>query len=210
MQPMPTSSRRNILIASRIRRFGAIVVLCLTPLSSHSAVAEDTGNTDGALPSFVRAEHGAKSCWMTQIPPAQLEAEPGRRAKFVALSMQTEVTPADTDWAGGRTLYNYELSIAFTDGQNSRALGNCLPYGTGKISCSVECDGGGAVVSHADNGAVDVDFAPFGGIRLNYCGEGGDPLRFEPAPEEARFTLQRRPDAECPSVDMPDWDAGID
>lgn len=202
---------------SRIRCLGAVAVLLLGTSHLSASDVSQAGNADGVLSGFVRAEYGARSCWMAEVDPAQLAAEPHRTAKSVALSMQTEISPPDTDWPEGRTLNNYELAIDFTDGRRARALGNCLPHGADAlphgadaIACSVECDGGGVVVTHAGGGAIGVDFAPFGGIRLNYCGEPGEALRFRPTGSEARFTLSRRPQADCPTVTMPDWDAGID
>lgn len=195
---------------SHIRYPGAVAALLLGTSCLFASDVPQAGNTDAILSSFVRAEDGARTCWMAEVSPAQSSAERNRTAKSMALSMQTEVSPPDTDWSEGRTLFNYELSIGFTDGRRARALGNCLPHGDGAISCSVECDGGGVVVTHAETGAVSVDFAPFDGIRLNYCGEPGEALRFRPTGREARFVLQRRPEAECPAVAIPDWDAGID
>lgn len=193
-------------------------IRCLATLfpflfSASSLLAADTfqpGKTDGALPTFVRAEDGARACWRTEIGPSQLVAKPNRTVKSMALSMQTQVSPPDEDWPQGRTLYNYDLSITFSDGRSGRALGNCLPDGPDSIACAVECDGGGAIVSHRDGGAVYLDFSQTNFIRLNYCGEQGDPIRFRPDVAEARFTLQKRPEEECPAVTMPDWDAGID
>lgn len=182
-------------------------------LGTSAVSASDTappGEADGVLPTFVRAEHGARSCWKTEISASHLAAEPNRTVKSVALSMQTEVSAPDEDWPEGRTLYNYDLSIAFADGRHGRALGNCLPHGPRSIACSVECDGGGAIVSHGAAGAADVDFGPTSYMRLSYCGEEVEAIRFQPQPTEARFTLQKRPENECPAVTMPDWDAGID
>ena len=195
---------------SRIRLFGAISALLLGSSPLLASGTSETGNADGALPTFVRPEQDAKACWRTQTSAAQLAAEPHRRAQSVALSMQTQISPPDEDWPEGRTLYNYELAIIFADGRSGRALGNCLPHGADAISCSVECDGGGALVTHAERGSVNVDFSAFSGIRLNYCGEAGEALWFQPTAEERRFVLQQRPESECPAVTMPDWDAGID
>lgn len=195
---------------STMRCLAALFPFLLSGSALLASDASQPSEMDGALPTFVRAEDGARSCWRTEISPSRLVAEPHRTVKSMALSMQTKFTSPDDAWPDGRILYNYDLSIAFSDGRRGRALGNCLPDGPGTISCGVECDGGGAIVSHGAGGVVDLDFGPTGYMRLNYCGEQGEAIRFRPEAAEARFTLQKRPEEECPAVTMPDWDAGID
>ena len=196
-------------------RRSPIVLLTLAAafIGSHVVLASDaapSAGDDGALPSFVRPTHEARACWKAEFSATQLASEKNRTVKSIALSMETAVAKPDADWPKGRTFYNYELSISFANGRHGRALGNCLPDGTNAIACGVECDGGSAVVTHAQAGAIDVDFKKSGGIKLHYCGEPGKKLRFRPKALEYRFQLQRRPDVECPAVTMPDWDAGID
>jgi len=196
-----------------VRRGTILLATLAAIIGSHAVLASDIAHStseDGILPSFVRPNHGAKACWSAEISAAKLASDKTRTVKSIALSMETAIAKPDVDWPKGRVLYNYELSIEFAKGRRGRALGNCLPDGNNAIICGVECDGGSAVVTHADVGAINVDFERSGGIKLHYCGEPGKKLRFRPTPFEYRFQLQRRPEAECPAVTIPDWDAGID
>ncbi len=209
-QSFRSPDTRGNTVISRIFCLAALATLFLNTSASSASDAPQPDDADGALPSFVRAEHGARSCWKADISPSELAAEPHRTVKSVALSMQTEFYPPDAFRPRGQFLYNYDLSIAFSDGRRGRTLGNCIPHGPDSIACSVECDGGGAIVSHGAAGAVDLDFGPISYIRLNYCGEEGEAIRFRPEAVEARFMLRKRPGEECPAVTTPDWDAGID
>lgn len=195
------------------RGSSVLVAFAATFIGSHPLLASDTApsaSEDGALPSFVQPAHGARACWRAEFSAAQLKSDRNRTVKSIALSMETAIKKPDANWPRGRILYNYDLSISFANGHHGRALGNCLPEGANAITCGVECDGGSAVVTHAHAGAIDADFRKSGGIKLHYCGEPGKKLRFRPKAFEYRFQLQRRPDAECPAVTMPDWNAGID
>jgi hypothetical protein len=171
-------------------------------------VAEEFG--DDILKSFVGPEDGARSCWSRAYTDAHLVEHPNQKVTEMYFGLQHTETVSE-DWPEGRTMYYYVLRAKQRGWSDfAEASGNCLATPDGRISCGVECDGGGVVVAHDDGGAVLVDLERSGFIRMLSCGADGERVVLRAGEDDKTFLLSPQPDDQCSEIVIEDPDAGVD
>lgn len=90
------------------------------------------------------------------------------------------------------------MEADLVDGRHGRAESPCLDQ-PGRISCGVECDGGGFDITPGADGMMLVDFGRKGNVLMSsVCANGGSgDFRLEPSAEESPFVLQPMDEAAC-------------
>jgi hypothetical protein len=155
-----------------LRGWARIVWATGAAMAVTSAAAEE-------LTSFVDAQKGARGCWSRQYSDEHLAAHPDQLVTAMQFTVQFD----------GEFHY-FELDADLRGGQSGRAAGACSEY-EGVISCGVDCDGGGVLLSHAGDGKVLLDLTEYGYIRMtNSCGEDEeDGFALEAGTDDKEFLL---------------------
>ena len=168
----------------KLRGWARLAWMASAALAVTSVAAEE-------LSSFVAAQDGARACWSRQYSAEHLAAHPDQLVTAMAFTMQF-----------GQDFHLFQLDADLRGGQTGRATGTCSEY-EGKISCGVDCDGGGVLLSHGADGKVLLDLTDYGYIRMtDSCGEDeADGFSLEAGKDDREFLLSPATGKACKPLD---------
>lgn len=158
---------------------------------------------EGELAAFLPPTEGAHICYRRVYSPGHLAEHPEQTVTEIDFRLAYYRHDPDEFYPKGQRNYYFAMLVKQRGGDRTlTAMGECVAYGD-KISCGVECDGGGVSVSRRKAGTILVDLDAFGRIRMSEgCDEAGA-VDLEPGKDDRSFLLTKTDDASCPSYE--DW-----
>ena len=187
-------------------RFCAWLVAMAGLLAPLSAPADTiTPGEEGELARFLPPVEGKRVCFARVYDADHLARHPKQKVTQLEFRLAYHRFEPDEFFPQGQRNYYFEV-LAKVRGQSKllTSMGECSPAG-GKISCGVECDGGGVVAERsAKPGKILLTFGDYYGLRMTMgCGEDedGDTVMLEPGEDDKEFLLSEK--SSCPAYD--DW-----
>lgn len=185
-------------------RFCAWLVAMAGLLAPLSAAADTiTPGDEGELARFLPPVEGKRVCFARVYDADHLARHPKQKVTQLEFRLAYHRFEPDEFFPQGQRNYYFEV-LAKVRGQSKllTSMGECSPA-SGKISCGVECDGGGVVAERsAKAGKILVTFGDYYGLRMTTgCGEDedGDTVMLEPGEDDKEFLLSEK--SSCPAYD---------
>ena len=184
-------------------RRGAILsgAFCLSALLAGLAGAQTvTPGEEGELAKFLAPEPGRNICYARVYSPEHLKKHPKQQVTEISFRLAYyRHEPDDFFPKGQRNYYFAMLAKQRGSDRTLTAIGECGPGGD-RISCGVECDGGGVTVTRRPGDKILISL---GRIRMSAGCDEGDAVDLEAGEDDREFLLSRVEDADCPAYD--DW-----
>lgn len=178
-------------------RFAASVGLVV--LASSAAAQPVPVGQEGPLAELVPPIHGRKACFARTYDAAHLRAHPAQRVQAMALGVDYHRHQPDKTFPDGQRNYYFTLS-ATVKGERKQLVssGECKTSG-GRISCAMDCDGGGFGLEREPAGSVKLDMTTYGRLRMSRgCDDSEtDTLELRPGADDRTFRLQLAPLGAC-------------
>ena len=179
-------------------------LLCLAPTLSR---AEDVTPAIAGTRFFGKAPGAGKvtACFVRVYDAAHLAAHPAQ--KVTAMMLRLSSLPAPDN---GGLQYSFEIGVRERgSGRLYASGGDCTPVNSSgldnglvdRVSCSVDCDGGGIdLLVPAGSADVIAEFDRGGRISLPYQGDLEKAIELVPGVDDKRFRLDRAATVECQPV----------
>lgn len=182
----------------------AFQVLCLIGVMVFGASAQPVEpGKEGELGKLLAPQPGNHICFARSYSADHLKAHP--RQTVTDLQFRLAYYRHDPDKYAPQGQRNYYFALIAKRRGSSKtltSLGECTASGE-RISCNVECDGGGVKVRHRPDNKLLVYFENAESyIRLTEgCDEEEDTVELKPGSDDKEFLLTQT--ASCPAYD--DW-----
>lgn len=191
---MPNAKRRIVALA--ILASGA----CMTTPASPDTVAP---GQEGELLNYLPPQPGKHICFSRSYSAAHLAEHPKQQVTDIEFRLAYHRFEPDQFFPEGQRNYYFE-ALAHVRGNDKllKAFGECSPLGD-KISCGVDCDGGGLIVKRTDKpGQILIDLTSYGHLRMTEgCGEDDDSyVDLQPGADDKTFLLSVST-APCPAYE---------
>lgn len=157
---------------------------------------------EGPLKDILPPEPGTHICFARTYDAAHLAKHPKQKVTDIQFRLAYHKFDVDEGYPQGQRNYYFAL-LAKRRGEKefATAFGECSLW-EGKITCGVECDGGGVNIEKSGEG-LGINFGNYWGISLtNECGSGDVAApALEPGEDDKEFRLTKTND--CPKYE--DW-----
>ncbi|MFN0190804.1 MAG: hypothetical protein ACKVP5_02340 [Aestuariivirga sp.] len=179
-----------------------LLLLITAPLAAVAQPVEP--GKEGELALILKPEPGAHACFRREYDQEHLTAHPKQTVTAMELRLAYHRHDPDTNNPEGQRNYYFDL-IVKRRGKDKTASGGgeCTAY-EDRISCGIDCDGGGFFLKRAKDGkSLVVDFGEKWGIRLTEgCGEDeSDYTELKPGADDKSFRLDPS-SAACPAYEQ--------
>ena len=157
---------------------------------------------EGELAAFLPPEEGAHICYRRVYSAEHLAKHPDQTVTEIDFRLAYYRHDPDEFYPKGQRNYYFAM-LAKQRGRDRTltALGECVAYGD-RISCGVECDGGGVSVSRREAGTILVDLDAFGRIRMSEGCDEADAVDLESGKDDSSFLLTKTDEASCPPYEQ--------
>jgi hypothetical protein len=173
-------------------------------LAGFPALADTVApGAEGELTRFLPPEPGKRACFSRVYDADHLARHPKQKVTEIEFRLAYHRFDPDEFFPEGQRNYYFEV-LAKVRGNKKllTAMGECSP-GDKKISCSVDCDGGGMLAERSDKpGKILMSFGFYYGLRMTAgCGEDeeGDTVMLEPGEDDKEFLLSEK--SACPAYE---------
>lgn len=178
-----------------------IVALALGGACGLAAAASDPATT--ALNSLLAPEPGNKACYVRNYDAAHLRAHPHQRItamKFLLGVDAYDPKPAGATKPEDLFYYTFAMSVARRgDKRLLRAFGDCR--GSDRISCVVDCDGGGVTLDTMPPAGSLIVRLNDNGIRMFHDCDQEDGVLVKPAADDKVFRLDKVASDACRTLE---------
>jgi hypothetical protein len=182
-------------------RRGLSWAFCFLALTVGVAGAQTvTLGEEGELANFLEPEPGANICYARTYSTEHLKKHPQQKVTEVGFRLAYYRHAPDDFFPRGQRNYYFAM-LAKQRGSDKvlTAMGECGPNGN-RISCGVECDGGGVSVARRPDDRILISLDR---IRMSAGCDDEEAIDLEGGADDREFLLSRVPDSECPAYD--DW-----
>ena len=161
---------------------------------------------EGELLKFLPPQPGKHICFARVYTADHLVQHPKQKVSEIEFRLAYYRFEPDEYFPQGQRNYYFEV-LARLRGQNKllKSFGECSSAGD-RISCGVDCDGGGVVVERtAKPNHILLSLDEYGYLRMTGgCGgdEEGEGVNLEPGEDDHKFLLTEKSEP-CPAYD--DW-----
>lgn len=180
-------------------KLAAFATFTLTAAAFAQAIAP---GEEGPLKDILPPEPGTQICFARTYDPAHLAKHPKQKVTDIKFHLAYYRHDPDEGYPEGQRNYYFAL-LAKRRGESqfATAFGECRIW-EGRITCGVDCDGGGVNIEKAGDG-LGITFGNYWGISLtNECGSGDVAApALEPGEDDKEFRLTKSDD--CPKYE--DW-----
>lgn len=178
----------------------------LSGLASTALAQAIEPGKEGELAKFLPPNDGARICFSRVYDADHLKKHPKQQVTEMEFRLTYYTHEPDEFFPKGQRNYYFAL-LAKLRGQGPDepliAEGECAPHGN-SISCGVECDGGGVVLTRRDGGKVLVDLTALGRLRMTSgCDAEEGVVELVPGEDDKSFLLSKAAESSCPVYD--DW-----
>lgn len=198
-QTPPASARRARSLRNVLAVAAGVVLFAALPASSDTIAP----GQEGELLNFLPPQPGKHICYSRAYSADHLAKHPQQKVTYIEFRLAYHRFEPDQFFPEGQRNYYFEaLARVRGKGRLLKAFGECSPQG-GKISCGVDCDGGGLVVKRTDKpGQILVDLTAYGHLRMTEgCGEDEDDyVDLEPGADDKTFLLTQTAGS-CPAYE---------
>jgi hypothetical protein len=158
---------------------------------------------EGELANILPPEVGRRVCYSRRYDAAHLNSHPKQKVTEIQFRLAYYRHDPDENTPEGQRNYYFEV-LARLRGQGKQltSIGECTLYG-GKISCGVDCDGGGFVLTNRPPDKVLLGLSENGRLRMTDGCDEEDSIDLEAGADDREFLLTRTDDASCPAYE--DW-----
>ena len=182
----------------RMAFYGAFCVSAAMLVSAGAQTV--TPGEEGELAKFLAPEPGRHICYARVYSPEHLKKHPRQQVTEVGFRLAYyRHEPDDFFPKGQRNYYFAMLAKQRGSDRTLTAMGECSPDGD-RISCGVECDGGGVTVSRRPSDRILISLDR---IRMSAGCDEEDAVDVEGGADDREFLLSRVEDAACPAYE--DW-----
>lgn len=173
-------------------------------MSSEAGAQPVEPGAEGELANLLPPEVGRRVCYARRYDAAHLNAHPEQKVTEIQFRLSYfRHDPDDYFPQGQRNYYFAVLARLRGQGKLLTSMGECVP-GDGRVSCGVECDGGGFTLTRRPPGKVLLSLGENGRLRMTEgCDEEEDAVDLEAGADDKEFLLTKADDATCPAYD--DW-----
>jgi hypothetical protein len=183
-----------------MRRGAVLSGMCCLLLVGAAGAQTVMPGEEGELANFLPPKPGSKICYARTYSTEHLKKHPQQRVTEIGFRLAYYRHEADAFFPKGQRNYYFAMLAKQRGGSATlTAMGECAPYGD-RISCGVECDGGGVTVSRRPGDKILISLDR---IRMSAGCDEGDAVDLEAGADDREFLLSRAPDSECPAYD--DW-----
>jgi hypothetical protein len=181
---------------------GLAMMLMLSPVVAF-AQAIPPGE-EGELGKLLPPVPGTRICHEKVFSAEDLAAHPDQTVAAMTLRVAYYRHDPDEFHPEGQRNYYFGVVARLRDKEQPlRALGECAPWGD-KVSCGVDCDGGGFTFTIAGKDTVRMDFGEHARLRMTPgCSGEADAVDFTPGEADREFVLSKIGDDACPAYE--DW-----
>jgi hypothetical protein len=181
---------------------GLAIVLALSPALA-AAQAVPPGE-EGELGKLLPPVPGTRICHERVFSEDDLATHLDQTVTAMTLRIAYYQFEPDQFYPQGQRNYYFALVARLRDHEQPlTAIGECGPWDD-KVSCGVDCDGGGFTFTIVDKDAVRIDFGENPRLRMTAgCSEEGNAVVFTPAPADRAFVLSKIGSDACPAYE--DW-----
>jgi hypothetical protein len=181
---------------------GLAMMIVLSPVLA-AAQAIPPGQ-EGELGKLLPPEPGTRICHEQVFSADDLAAHPDQTVAAMTLRIAYHRFEPDQFYPEGQRNYYFALVARLRDTDRAlTAIGECAPWGD-KVSCGVDCDGGGFTFTISGKDAVRIDFGEDARLRMTAgCSEEAGAVDFTPGPADREFVLSKIGDDRCPAYE--DW-----
>ena len=173
-------------------------------LASFAASADTVApGAEGELLRFLAPVEGKRVCFSRVYDADHLAKHPKQKVTEIEFRLAYHRFEPDQFFPEGQRNYYFEV-LAKVRGNPRRltAMGECSPL-DGKISCGVDCDGGGMLAERsAKPGNILMSFGSYYGLRMTTgCGgdDEGETALLEPGEDDKEFLLSET--SACPAYE---------
>lgn len=161
---------------------------------------------EGELAKFLPPQDGARVCYSRVYDAEHLKKHPRQQVTEMEFRLTYYTHEPDEFFPKGQRNYYFAV-LAKLRGQAPDepliAEGECAPHGN-SISCGVECDGGGVVLTRREAGKVLVDLTALGRLRMTSgCDAEDGVVELVPGEDDKSFLLSKATESSCPVYE--DW-----
>ncbi len=189
----------TVLIAVLVLAFGAAGIQASADVVKPGA--------EGELLKYLPAQDGKHICFARTYDADHLARHPKQQVTRIEFRLAYHRFEPDESFPEGQRNYYFQV-LARLRGHDKQlsTIGECSP-GAGKISCSVDCDGGGVVVKRTGKpGQILLSLDEYGSLRMTDGCDGGeeeDAVNLQPGEDDHTFLLTETSAGSCPRYD--DW-----
>ena len=183
----------------RLSRYALIAgLVAMTPLSAAGQTVPP--GEEGKLAALLPPREDAHICYTRFYSPDHLARHPAQTVTEVAFRLAYYRHDPDEYFPKGQRNYYFAM-LARLRGSDTMlaAYGECAPVGDG-ISCGIDDDGGGVLITRRGPRELLVSLVEFGRLRMDGYGEGGGVV-LEPGEDDQQFLLAKIDDTACPAYD---------
>jgi len=157
---------------------------------------------EGPLAKLLPPVHGREVCYERVYDAAHLREHPAQKVEALLFRLRYHRHTPDKANPDGQRNYYFDLGARLKGRERLlKAAGECVPGDRARISCGVDCDGGGILVRPApDQGRLTVSFDKLiSRIRMseNCDGSEEDGVDLTPGQDDKEFRLGKVNAATC-------------
>lgn len=162
---------------------------------------------EGELLEYLPPQDGKHICFARIYDAKHLAKHPKQQVTRIEFRLAYHRFEPDEFFPEGQRNYYFQVLAKLRgDDRQLSTIGECSPA-AGKISCSVDCDGGGVVVKRTGKpGQILVSLDEYGSLRMTDGCDGGEEeeaVDLQPGEDDHTFLLTETSAGACPRYD--DW-----
>jgi hypothetical protein len=157
---------------------------------------------EGELGKLLPPVPGTRVCHERVFSEDDLAAHPEQTVTAMTLRIAYYRHDPDEFHPEGQRNYYFNVVARLRDKTHAlKAIGECAPWGD-KVSCGVDCDGGGFTFTIAGEDTVRMDFGEQARLRMTPgCSGEADAVDFTPGEADRVFVLNKTADSDCPAYE---------